>query len=100
MSDLEPVNSWWVASKLPRVHIFNKKEDRSKDLRELFGIYVKKWLVHPVKRRIAKIYLILLKHIFGIKIIAITGSAGKTTTKEMITSILRIEGKVVSTFKN
>src|SRR4030042_2700913 len=100
MSDINPVISWWMTSKLPRVHIFIKKEDRSKDLRELFGIYVKKWLVHPVKRRIAKIYLILLKHIFGIKIIAITGSAGKTTTKEMLASILKIEGKVMASFKN
>jgi UDP-N-acetylmuramoyl-tripeptide--D-alanyl-D-alanine ligase len=100
MNDINPIISWWMTPKLPSVHIFIKKEDRPKGLNELINVYTKKWLVHPIKRRVAKHYLKLLKRIFNVKVIAITGSAGKTTTKEMLTSILKNEGKTVATFKN
>jgi len=51
--------------------------------------WLKKRIYHPVKNILAKYYLIFLKSFTGIKVIAITGSAGKTTTKEMTASILR-----------
>jgi UDP-N-acetylmuramoyl-tripeptide--D-alanyl-D-alanine ligase len=60
----------------------------------------KKHFAHPVKRRLAKCYLVVLKRIFGLKVVAITGSAGKTTTKEMVHSILSKRGKTVASFKN
>ncbi len=63
-------------------------------------MYMVKWLVHPIKRRLAKYYLVLLKGLFGLKVIAITGSAGKTTTKEMVASILKLSGKTVYSYAN
>lgn len=62
------------------------------------GIY--RWFIHPIKRRVAKFYLSFLRRFFGIKVIGITGSAGKTTTKEMLASILRLQGKAVWTLAN
>lgn len=61
---------------------------------------LKKWIIHPIKRRVAKYYLILLRRFFGIKVIGITGSTGKTTTKEMLASILKLDGKTVWTKAN
>jgi len=61
---------------------------------------IKKWILHPVKRRIAKYYLVLLRRFFGLKVIGITGSCGKTTTKEMLASILKLKAKTVWTHAN
>jgi len=61
---------------------------------------IKKWIIHPIKRRIAKFYLFVLRRFTGIKVIGITGSAGKTTTKEMLASILKLQGKTVYTLAN
>lgn len=61
---------------------------------------VKKWIIHPPKRRISKYYLLLLRKIFGLKVIGITGSVGKTTTKEMITAVLAQRYKVVHSQAN
>lgn len=61
---------------------------------------IKKWIIHPIKRRVAKYYLYLLKKFFGIKVIGITGSAGKTTTKEMLASILKLDSRTVYTVAN
>jgi len=54
---------------------------------------IKKKLIHPVKRRIAKYYLSFLRKFFGLKVIGITGSAGKTTTKEMLASTLNLKAE-------
>ena len=67
---------WWVGSKFPIVRIGEPMNP------------VKKWFFHPIKRRIAKYYLVFLQNIFGLKVIGITGSVGKTTTKEMVSSVL------------
>jgi len=61
---------------------------------------IKKWIIHPIKRRIAKYYLLILRKFTEIKVIGITGSAGKTTTKEMLASILKLDGKTVYTVAN
>ena len=58
------------------------------------------YFIHPVKRRIAKFYCFILKRFFGLKIIAITGSSGKSTTKEMIASILKLKDKTVYSYAN
>ncbi|MEK7061319.1 MAG: Mur ligase family protein [Patescibacteria group bacterium] len=60
----------------------------------------KKWVIHPIKRRVAKYYLWFLRKFTSIKVIGITGSAGKTTTKEMLASILKLDEKTVYSFAN
>ena len=86
---------WWVCSKLPDVHILKYYNNKT----SLLGFF-KFFLLHPLKRRFAKYYLLFLKRTSKVKVIAITGSSGKTTTKEMLTSVLKLDGSVVSTYKN
>lgn len=58
------------------------------------------WIIHPLKRRCAKYYLTFLKRFFGLRVIAITGSAGKTTTKDLLHAILSVTSPTVSTRDN
>jgi UDP-N-acetylmuramyl pentapeptide synthase len=55
------------------------------------------WFIHPIKRRIAKYYLLILQKFFGIKVIAITGSTGKTTTTNLLYSVLSKAGSTIKT---
>lgn len=86
--NVNPLIKWWVTSKLPEVHYADKVG------------FLKKWIANPVKRRLARWYLLLLQKITKIKVIGITGSAGKTTTKEMLASILKLQGKTIYSPKN
>lgn len=61
---------------------------------------IKKTIYHPIKNLIANNYLFFLRKFTNIKVIAITGSAGKTTTKEMVTSILKQVAPTVWTKDN
>lgn len=61
---------------------------------------IKKYIYHPIKNIIAKYYVWILQKVFKLTVIGITGSAGKTTTKEMIASILKLHGKTVYSFAN
>jgi len=61
---------------------------------------IKKYIYHPVKNIIAKAYVFLLQKLFGLTVIGVTGSAGKTTTKEMIASILKLNSKTVWSREN
>lgn len=61
---------------------------------------IKKNLIHPIKRWIAKLYLILLRKFFKLKVIGITGSMGKTTTKELLLSLLSQLGPTVASYAN
>lgn len=90
---LNKFKNWWFTEQLPQVHL--KVPGRG----GLFN-YLLRWLIHPVKRKIARIYLAFLERFFGIKIIGITGSAGKTTTKEMVASILKLAGPTVYSYAN
>lgn len=83
MKKINAVLLWWLAPKLPAIHLADRVG------------FAKKYIFHPVKRRLARYYLYLLQRFTGIKVIAITGSAGKTTTKEMLASILGVSGKTV-----
>ena len=60
----------------------------------------KQIVIHPIKRRVAKYYLLFLRRFFGLKVIGITGSAGKTSTKEMLASILSLDGNTVKSRAN
>lgn len=55
------------------------------------------WFIHPLKRRLAKYYLLLLKSLFGLKVIALTGSTGKTTTSNMLFSVFSQVGPTIKT---
>jgi UDP-N-acetylmuramoyl-tripeptide--D-alanyl-D-alanine ligase len=83
------IYDWWFSK-------ISKEHRVAKSLKD--KIYY--WFIHPVKRRIAKYYLSFLRKFSGIKVIGITGSAGKTTTKEMLASILKLDGKTVYTVAN
>jgi UDP-N-acetylmuramoyl-tripeptide--D-alanyl-D-alanine ligase len=83
---------WWMTPHLPDVHTRKKS-------RGLMGS-IKKWFWHPIKRRIAKYYLSFLQISTNIKVIAITGSAGKTTTKDMIARVLETSGATISSKEN
>lgn len=100
MKKVNPVIQWWATPKLPRVHIFVVAGSRPRGTMELYRLYFRKWLIHPIKRRLARYYLKFLQRFFGITIIGITGSAGKTTTKEMIAAILKQKGETVYSFAN
>jgi UDP-N-acetylmuramoyl-tripeptide--D-alanyl-D-alanine ligase len=91
---------WWVTPKLPKEHIFISLQNRPKGSMKIARVYFKKWVIHPIKRRIAKYYLLFLQNFFGITVIGITGSAGKTTTKEMLASILKQKGETVYSREN
>lgn len=55
------------------------------------------WFIHPIKRRIAKYYLLILQLFFGLKVVALTGSSGKTTTTNLLYSVLSLVGPTVKT---
>lgn len=97
---VNPFIQWWVTPKLPVEHIYVKRENRPQNIFLLSRMYWRKWIVHPLKRRLAKYYLVILQKFFGLVVVGITGSAGKTTTKEMTASILQLAGKTVWSFSN
>lgn len=82
-SEKKPILKWWFTPKFPLRHYSDS-----------VGIF-KKWFANPLKRWMAKFYLQLLRSFTGIKVIGITGSAGKTTTKEILAGILMQKGKTV-----
>jgi len=88
MKKTNPIVEWWLTSKFPVVHY----DDR-------VG-FLKKWTFNPSKRWTAKWYLKFLQKYTDIKVIGITGSAGKTTVKEMLASILKLDGKTVYSKEN
>lgn len=100
MKTLNPILHWWITPKFPDECIkwffeyhpvgFNNK---------LRNIY-RTWILHPLRRRLAKNYVSLLQKVFGLKVIGITGSSGKTTTKEMLASILGINNNTVYSYAN
>lgn len=82
---------WWVGRNLPLVHV-----KLNINFKKSFFDFV----IHPIKRRVAKCYVFFLQKFCGLTVIGITGSAGKTTTKEMIAGILKLDGKTVYSFDN
>jgi UDP-N-acetylmuramyl pentapeptide synthase len=79
----------WMGKGLPEEHIFIKPENRPRGFKNVIRVYFRKWMVHPLKRKVAKYYLVILRRLFGLKVVGITGSCGKTTTKDMLASILK-----------
>lgn len=73
------------------------KEEILKERERSFWLHL---LFHPIKRHLAKYYLLFLKGFFNLKVIAITGSVGKTTTKDMLYSVLSAKAKTIRTTAN
>lgn len=91
---------WWLTPKFPQKHIDRIYSYKPEGLKNQIRNFYRTWLVHPIKRRIAKHYLVFLRTFFGLKVIGITGSAGKTSTKEMLAAILKLEGETIYSFAN
>lgn len=91
---------WWVTPKLPVEHIFIPPEKRPKGFYPIIRVYFRKWTIHPLKRWLAHLYIRFLQKFFGLTLIGLTGSAGKTTTKEMLASILKNKGETVWSHAN
>jgi UDP-N-acetylmuramoyl-tripeptide--D-alanyl-D-alanine ligase len=100
MAKVNPLIQWWFTPKLPSEHIFMAKDKKPEGLKPILRVYSRKWLLHPLKRRIARSYLKILQEFFGLTVIGITGSVGKTSTKEMIVSVLSQQGETMATYKN
>lgn len=83
MKNVNPIVHWWVTPQLPPEDIFAHHNP------------ISQWIIHPIKRRLARVYLKLLRKLGKVKVIAITGSTGKTTTTEILASILGLSGKTV-----
>jgi len=97
---IHPFIQWWFAPEFPEVHIRKFLLYKPEGILNYYKDKFRTWVVHPVKRRVAKYYLLILKKLFNLKVFAITGSAGKTSTKDMIASILSQEGQTQSSYKN
>lgn len=81
MTNINSIVRWWVTPKLPPEDIYATHN------------FISQWVIHPVKRRLARWYLMLLQKYTNITVIGITGSTGKTTTTEILASILSTNGK-------
>lgn len=94
---VNPIVQWWVGQNLPYHDIYELPllidKTHLLEVKQFFS----QWLIHPIKRKIARVYLILLQKFTNIVVIGITGSAGKTTTKEILYSILKLDGKAKCT---
>ncbi len=95
---INPFLQWWMTPRLPAhyVYLTSKPLELDKQLR----LYIRHYFFHPVKRRIAKYYLWVLQTFFGLIVVGITGSSGKTTTKDLLASIYSTQGSVVKSFAN
>lgn len=88
---------WWFSPKLPARHIHI--ENPPDKILPFLRVYFRNILVHPIKRHLTHWYSRLLQK-KGCRIIGITGSMGKTTTKEMIFNVLAQKYKTVRTPSN
>jgi len=97
MKKVNPIVKWWVTPKLPYHDIFELPLLINESITAKYWHIFSQWVIHPIKRRVARWYLKFLQNNTEIVVIGITGSAGKTTTKEMLFSILKKQDKTVCT---
>ncbi len=95
MTKINPIIAWWMTPKLPPHDIFELPSLKDNSLSSLVSFYISRWIKHPIRRRRAKKYLKMLQETTPLKVIAITGSAGKTTTTEILALILKQIGETV-----
>lgn len=97
---MKKVIKWWFGPYFPVAHLDKILSYNPGGIIQKSRNFYRTWFLHPVKRRFAKYYLLFLRKIYGLKVIGITGSAGKTTTKEMLYSILKFQGETVCSYAN
>jgi UDP-N-acetylmuramoyl-tripeptide--D-alanyl-D-alanine ligase len=85
---MKKIIQWWMTPKFPLIHLKDSTN------------CIKKWIFHSIKRRLAKWYLKFLQKFTDIRVVMITGSAGKTTTKEMLASILKTDQPTIYSKEN
>lgn len=90
----------WCGYNLPDRYIYFSDSEKNLNLLIKGKLYLYRFFIHPVKRRIARCLLKFYQHFFGLTVIGLTGSAGKTTTKEMLYSILKQKGETVASYAN
>jgi len=95
MKKINPIVQWWMTPELPYHDVFELPLLIDKNKTKVFLHLISHWLVHPLKRRIARIYIRFLQRFTDIKVIAITGSSGKTSTTQMLASICSLVGDTV-----
>lgn len=88
---------WWMTPKLPAHDIFGLPLLMDKSFLAKITHLFSHWVIHPFKRRLARWYLRILQRFTDIKVIGVTGSAGKSTTVQMVASILRQSAAMVAT---
>lgn len=91
---------WWFGGPFCFVQMEKILNYRPKKLRLFLRDRLRTWVIHPLKRRIAKYYLLFLRKTTGLKVIGITGSCGKTTTKDLLAAILKTNKLTVASFAN
>ena len=97
---LSRIVKWWLTPKFPENHINKVLLYKPEGINNLIKDRLRIFIIHPIKRRMAKYYLAFLQKFFGLEVIAVTGSVGKTTAKEMLASVLSKKGKTVASYAN
>jgi UDP-N-acetylmuramoyl-tripeptide--D-alanyl-D-alanine ligase len=100
MNYFKVILSRWIGPSLPYVYLTLSNEEKKMGLSRKMWLLLLRWFLHPIKRRLAKWYVFILQTCFKLTVIGITGSSGKTTTKEMLASVLSKKGKTVITKEN
>ncbi len=94
---VNPIVQWWMTPMLPYQDIYELPLLKNKGFIPKYLHLFSQWVIHPIKRRLARTYLQVLQNVTNIKVIGVTGSAGKSTTVSMLASILKLEGNTVFT---
>lgn len=97
MKKINPLVRWWVTPKLPSHDVFELPLLQDKSTKAKYLHLFSQWFIHPIKRRLARFYLSILKQFTDIVVIGITGSAGKSTTAQILSSILGRTARTIST---
>lgn len=90
--------SFWFGKYLPKIHLLNVKP-KGNNLLEWVQYILKYGFYHPLRRHLARNWVKILQN-RGLIVIAITGSAGKTTTRSLLEAVLLEEFNVVTTSEN